>query len=94
MLGSGVMALSLTFILFRILKLSHIEQYNRMGKPSLLFNSSLKIFSSTGRFIFMREHKGLGNNKLSMISDIMMVLIIFHFIGFMSWFALIFYQSP
>ncbi len=94
MLGSGLMALLLNFILFRILKLSHIEQYNRMGKPSLLFISSLKMFNSTGRFLFMREHKALGNNKLSMISDIIMVLIIFNFIGFISWFALIFYQAP
>jgi len=55
---------------------------------------AFKIFGSTSKFIFKREHKELGNNKLSMISDLMMILIILYNIGIISWVALIFYQAP
>ena len=36
-LGSGMIILILAFILFRILKINHIDKYNSMGKPSVIF---------------------------------------------------------
>ena len=72
--------------LFKKLKLEHPEKYKEMGEPNLFLNNSMKTSWSTLKFLFKREHKGLNDNSLSLLSDFMLVFFAIYTVLFFGLF--------
>ena len=72
--------------LFRRLKLRHLEKYTEMGEPSLFWNNSMKTGWATLKFLLKREHKGLNDNSLSLLSDSMLVFLAIYMVLFFGLF--------
>ena len=73
-------------VLFKMLKSKHLEKYKEMGEPSLFWNNSMKTSWATIKFLFKREHKGLNDRSLSLLSGSMLVFFAIYAILFFGLF--------
>jgi len=72
--------------IFIQLERKHPEKYEEMGKPSLFWNNSIKTGYATLKFIGRREHKDLGNPKLSKLCDFSAGFFVVYLVLFFSLF--------
>ena len=77
---------AMILVLFRKLKTQHPEKFKEMGEPSLFWNNSMKTGWATLKFIVKREHKGLNDGSLSMLSDSMLVFFVLYTVLFFGMF--------
>ena len=68
-----VMWLAMIIALFMRLKSKHSEKYKEISGLCSFPYDAIKLTSFLLVFLFKREHKGLGDNSLSFLSDFMLV---------------------
>ena len=62
-------------LLFSRLERDHAQKYDAMGRPTLFRRNNISTSIATLRFLFLREHKQLGDRDLSRLADIMLVYL-------------------
>ena len=71
-------------MVFRILKSKHVEKFNQLGQPSVIWNHSFKTSWNLIKFLVKREHIELKDKSLSLISDFVLVFSIIYLVVFFS----------
>jgi hypothetical protein len=66
LLGMTIIWLCLIGFLFRKLRLSHPEEFHRLGRPSFQ-SGSFRVIA----WLYLRGHRKLGDGKLSALCDFM-----------------------
>lgn len=64
------------------LESAHPEKYQAMGRPGLFLRQSLESDWHLFKFLFAREHRKLGDDYLSKLSDVMLAWFITHLLIF------------
>lgn len=77
--------LLMVFLFFRYLSTRHPAEYERLGRPSFR-QGALRVF----RYLFVREHRRIGDAKLSLLCDAMLVT----FLGTQALFWYVFFTIP
>ena len=58
--------------LYKQLSQRHPAKYEAMGRPTLFLRNNIATGLMTAKFLFLREHKQLGDPELSRLSDFML----------------------
>ncbi|MBX3730006.1 MAG: hypothetical protein KF858_12535 [Candidatus Sumerlaeia bacterium] len=70
-------------LLCRLLERRHPAKYEAMGRPAFLrMTKDPGPFTHFLRFVFLREHRRLGDRGLSRFADGMLVLVVVYFLLF------------
>lgn len=59
--------------LFNRLEHDHTEKYEAMGRPGLFLRNNITSGFATFKFLFLREHRQLGDSGLSRLADGMLI---------------------
>lgn len=62
-------------LLFDRLERDHTQKYEAIGRPSLFLRNNIATSIATLRFLFLREHRQLGDRSLSRLADSMLVYL-------------------
>ncbi len=76
----------LVVTLFKRLESLHPEKYESMGRPTMFWRNSTEGMFKMLKFLFLREHKSMNDNRLSLQSDLMLVFICCYFLILFSLF--------
>ena len=68
--------------LFAHLSKDHPAKYEAMGRPGLFWRSNISNQLAATKFLFLREHRALGDSKLSKLSDRMLLFLAVYIIFF------------
>jgi hypothetical protein len=63
-------------LLFNRLEREHSAKYQAMGRPSLFLRNSIASGFATMKFLFLREHRTLGDATLSRLADGMLIFFV------------------
>lgn len=74
----------LCYRFFKILETRHFEEYEAMGKPSLIMNNSLSSNIKLMKFLFKRKWRELDDSELAKLSRLMLVFFVIYMIGFLA----------
>jgi|SRR5580765_2143869 hypothetical protein len=69
-------------LLFRQLETHHPGKYEEMGSPSFHVGNDFRPIFATLKFICRREHRELGDSKLSNVSDAMLACFLVYIVLF------------
>jgi hypothetical protein len=83
--GLAILWLVLVKLLFTRLEKHHPQKYETMGRPSLFLRNNLSGCLAMLGFILSREHKTLGDNFLSKLSDVMLLIFVVYILLFAAY---------
>jgi hypothetical protein len=63
-------------LLFNRLERDHSAKYEAMGRPSLFLRNNIANGFATMKFLFLREHRTLGDTRLSRLADGMLIFLV------------------
>ena len=72
----------LTRLLFNRLETCHPDTYEELGSPSFHVGNDFGPILVVMKFICRREHRGLGDSKLSSVSDAMLICFVVYLVMF------------
>ena len=76
-------------VLFNRLERHHLAKYDSMGRPTLFLRNSIASGFATMKFLFLREHRHLGDQTLSRLADGMLAFFAIFLVTLVGFAALL-----